>query len=230
MRLPPKSARWKRCVPRLAIINVWISKGFYLHSLHLARQFAPRLPPQNMIFHALASLQFDFILRGCGITAELSAFDRVPRELAILVIVRVFFRSLPRVEQIFARREVFELERAVALDRRFCVAEQVIDGGSLSRDQVDAKPFRQLRAFTRRDDTAAQACRALGDYQFNSRNLLALLERDAGASNVNWIRRRGLRDRAEVPVFTRQIGADPITARLHVLHSEAAVFLGRGAA
>src|SRR5215813_11593537 len=33
MRLPPKTARWKRCVPRLALINVWISKGFYLHSL-----------------------------------------------------------------------------------------------------------------------------------------------------------------------------------------------------
>ncbi len=35
MRLPPKTARWKRCVPRLALINVWISKGFYLHSLQL---------------------------------------------------------------------------------------------------------------------------------------------------------------------------------------------------
>src|SRR5215475_9251058 len=32
MRLPPKTARWKRCVPRLALINVWISKGFYLQS------------------------------------------------------------------------------------------------------------------------------------------------------------------------------------------------------
>src|SRR5215510_1387920 len=36
MRLPAKTARWKRCVPRLALINVWISKGFYLHSLHLS--------------------------------------------------------------------------------------------------------------------------------------------------------------------------------------------------
>src|SRR5262249_42095408 len=135
-----------------------------------------------------------------------------------------------RLEQIFARRDVFELERAVALDWGFGVAEQVIGGGSLSRDQVDAKPFRQLRAFTGRDDTAAQACRALGGYQFNSRKLLALLERDAGASKLNWFRRRGLRDRADVPVFIRQIGADPITARLQVLHSEAAVLLGRGAA
>ena len=33
MRLPTKTARWKRCVPRLALINVWISRGFYLHSL-----------------------------------------------------------------------------------------------------------------------------------------------------------------------------------------------------
>src|SRR5215475_15360939 len=32
MRLPPKTARWKRCVPRLALINVWISNGFYLQS------------------------------------------------------------------------------------------------------------------------------------------------------------------------------------------------------
>src|SRR6266536_4793010 len=32
---PAETARWKRCVPRLALINVWISKGFYLHSLHL---------------------------------------------------------------------------------------------------------------------------------------------------------------------------------------------------
>jgi hypothetical protein len=32
---PAKTARWKRCVPRLAIINVWISKGFYLHTLQL---------------------------------------------------------------------------------------------------------------------------------------------------------------------------------------------------
>jgi hypothetical protein len=30
-----ETARWKRCVPRLAPINVWISKGFYLHSLQL---------------------------------------------------------------------------------------------------------------------------------------------------------------------------------------------------
>jgi hypothetical protein len=25
---PAETARWKRCVPRLALINVWISKGF----------------------------------------------------------------------------------------------------------------------------------------------------------------------------------------------------------
>jgi hypothetical protein len=30
-----ETARWKRCVPRLALINVWISKGFYLHSIQL---------------------------------------------------------------------------------------------------------------------------------------------------------------------------------------------------
>src|SRR5262247_3734563 len=36
MRLPAKTARWKRCVPRLALINVWISKCFYLHSLQLS--------------------------------------------------------------------------------------------------------------------------------------------------------------------------------------------------
>src|SRR6266540_2090567 len=37
---PAETVRWKRCVPRLALINVWISKGFYLHSLQLnkARQ------------------------------------------------------------------------------------------------------------------------------------------------------------------------------------------------
>jgi hypothetical protein len=32
---PAETARWKRCVPRLALINVWISKGFYLHSLQI---------------------------------------------------------------------------------------------------------------------------------------------------------------------------------------------------
>jgi hypothetical protein len=32
---PAETARWKRCVPRLALFNVWISKGFYLHTLHL---------------------------------------------------------------------------------------------------------------------------------------------------------------------------------------------------
>src|SRR5262245_8196515 len=105
-------------------------------------QFALRLPTPNMIFHALASLQFDFILRGCRLAAELRAFGRVPCERARLIIIRVFFRSLPRVEQIFARRYVFELERAVAPDWRFGVAEQVVGGGRLSRDQVDAKPFR----------------------------------------------------------------------------------------
>jgi hypothetical protein len=30
---PSETARWKRCVPRLALINVLISKAFYLHSL-----------------------------------------------------------------------------------------------------------------------------------------------------------------------------------------------------
>src|SRR5262245_9080867 len=125
---------------------------------------------------------------------------------------------------------MFELERAVAPDWRFGVAEQVVGGGRLSRDQVEAKPFRQLRAFTRWDDTPAQTCRALGDYHFNSRNFLALLERDAGASNVNRLRRRRLRGRADVPVFVRQVGDDPITARLHVVHGETAALLRRGAA
>src|SRR5215510_973349 len=44
MRLRPKTARWKRCVPRLALINVWISKGLYLQSPQLLlRQFPPRI-------------------------------------------------------------------------------------------------------------------------------------------------------------------------------------------
>jgi hypothetical protein len=32
---PAETARWKRCLPRLAPINVWISKGFYSHRLRL---------------------------------------------------------------------------------------------------------------------------------------------------------------------------------------------------
>src|SRR5262249_56128834 len=96
------------------------------------------------------------------------------------VVMRVLLGRVAGVGGIFGGGDVFELERAVAPDWRFGVAEQVVGGGRFGRDQVDAKPFRQLRAFTGRDDTAAQACRALGDYQFNSRNFLALLELDAG--------------------------------------------------
>src|SRR5262245_17332933 len=44
----------------------------------VARQFALRLPPQQMIFHAFTNFQFDFVLRGCGFTAEFRPFDRVP--------------------------------------------------------------------------------------------------------------------------------------------------------
>src|SRR5262247_1145045 len=40
MRLPPKTARWKRFVPRLALINVWISKDIYMHSLHLINRIS----------------------------------------------------------------------------------------------------------------------------------------------------------------------------------------------
>jgi len=36
---PAETARWKRCVPRLPLINVWISKGFYLHMLQIGRLF-----------------------------------------------------------------------------------------------------------------------------------------------------------------------------------------------
>src|SRR6266542_5870792 len=54
MRLPPKTARWKRCVPRLALINVWISKGFYLHSLHLHLVGAEVFRPVQAFRHGAA--------------------------------------------------------------------------------------------------------------------------------------------------------------------------------
>src|SRR5262245_61074706 len=183
-----------------------------------------------MIFDALANFQFDFILRGGGFTADLRAVDRVPGDGAGLVIVRFFFRGLPRMQHIFARRDVFELERAVASYHRFGVTNQVIGGGRLGRDQVDAKALRKEPAFTGWNDLPAQACRALGDYHFDSRNFFALLERDAGARNVDGLRRRGLRNRADVPAFIGQVSVDSITTRLKVHDGEAAVFIRRGGA
>src|SRR5262249_41510627 len=151
--------------------------------------------------------------------SKFRAFDRVPGKRARLVVVHFFFLSLPRMQQILARRYVFELERTVAADRRFGVAEQVIGRGGLGRDQGSAKPLRQLRALTIWNDTATQACRALGDYHFDSRNFFARLEREAGARNVNRLWYRGLRDRADMPIFIGQIRFDPVTACLQTFHS-----------
>src|SRR5215471_3485239 len=102
--------RWLRYAPPPA--NFRSASGAKTCVETLAVQFALRLPTQNMFFHALAGPQFDFVLRGRGFAAELRAFNRVPGKRASLVIVSFLFHGLSRMQQILARREVFELERA----------------------------------------------------------------------------------------------------------------------
>ena len=88
----------------------------------VARQFALRLPPQQMIFHAFTNFQFDFVFSGCGFTAEFRAFDRVPGKGASLIIIHFCFLSQPGMQQIFARRDVSELEAAAGANHRLGVA------------------------------------------------------------------------------------------------------------
>lgn len=80
-----------------------------------------RVESRRITFHAPAGSEFDFILRGYGSAAKLRAFDRIPGDRARPIIVRFFLSDLPRVGRIFARRDVFELERAVAANIRFGV-------------------------------------------------------------------------------------------------------------
>src|SRR5262245_50608953 len=172
----------------------------------------PRLPPQNMIFRALASFQFDFVLGGRGLAAELRAFDLVPLRRASPVTVHFFFRSLPRVEQIFARRDVFEFELAVDADRRLGIAKDVVRHRDLGRDQMNAQPRGQFGTLFGRNDAAVQTCRAFGDDHFHARQLFAGFYGDAIARSVDRLFRlaRGRsRNGADIPAFVGQIGYDP---------------------
>src|SRR5262245_2283652 len=54
MRLASR-ARWKRCVPRFALSNVWNSKGFYLHSLQLICLFPLTFISSPLSSHLLPS-------------------------------------------------------------------------------------------------------------------------------------------------------------------------------
>jgi len=62
---------------------------------------------------ALARFQFDLVLRGFVFSAQFSAFDGIPLDRANLFIAWFFLCDLPPVQQIFARRNIFEFKRAI---------------------------------------------------------------------------------------------------------------------
>jgi hypothetical protein len=62
--LPAETARWKRCVPRFAPINVLIAMDFYLHSLQITEEGRGLLPSlcETSAFSAPAAVYTKLLL------------------------------------------------------------------------------------------------------------------------------------------------------------------------
>ena len=104
-------------------------------------QVALRLPSQNMIFHALTGLQFNFDLQRLGLAAKLCALDCVLGDRAIGVCRRLILFRRAQAQKVSARRQVLEIERTVVVRDFLVVAQRFIRRRRFSRDQVDANPL-----------------------------------------------------------------------------------------